>query len=88
MEKEIIERELDELAKYCEYNGFIKATYVCLRYQLNIEYITNILTCICTCADDKNVYLFKANAIIILATVIEGELYLNKTIFIDNLTVL
>ena len=88
MEKEIIESELKELAKHCECGDFIKAGYVCLKHKINLDYIATVLSCISTCADNTNVYLFHKKGITILATVIDSDLYLNKEVFSDNITVL
>ena len=88
MEEEITEIiEIEELAKYCEHNGFIKATYVCYKYKINLDYIANILTVVCTCANENNVYLIHDGGITVLATVINDDLYLNKKTFVDNLSI-
>ena len=88
MEKETIGIELEELAKYCEHNGFIKATYVCYKYKINLHYIATILDVVCTSADENNVYMVHDSGITVLATVINDELYLNKRTFVDSLSIL
>ena len=81
--EKIIQSELDKLYKYCEQDGFIKATYMCFKHKINMQYLTTILCCLATCSDDKNVYFFESGGITILAKLIDGELFLNKQIFMD-----
>lgn len=74
---------LDDLAKYYEQDGFIQATYLCYKNNILLEYIAIILFAFSTVIDGKSFYLYTDDKIIVVATVIEGKLYLNKQVLLD-----